>query len=130
MDTRQASQLTTGILIVAIGLLLLAGQLDIGWHFGRLWPVIFIVLGFGRYASTEKDGRRGSGGWFLFLGVLFLLHTFEILMLNDSWPLFIVAAGVSIMTSQKDHRAARRPDPPPVVPPGPGGASGEGRFQP
>lgn len=54
-------------------------------------------MGFARLAVPGEDGRRGSGGWLVFLGVLFLLHTYEILRLSTSWPLFIVAAGVSIV---------------------------------
>jgi len=125
MDNRQASQLTTGILITVIGLLLLAGQFDVGGHFARLWPLVFIIIGLGRYLSTDADGRRGGGGWFLFLGVLFLLNGFHILMLHTSWPLFIVAAGVSIMFSRRHERGGRSA-PPPAVPPHPPGTSDDG----
>ena len=31
MDSKQASQVTTGLVVVAIGLMLLAGQLDADW---------------------------------------------------------------------------------------------------
>lgn len=110
MENKQASQLTTGVLVIAIGVLLLAGQLDAGWHFGRLWPVILIVVGLGRYLSTGDDGQRGSGFWFLFLGGIFLLHNYHVLMLHQSWPLFIIAAGwLIIVGRQRDgglHRSA------------------------
>jgi hypothetical protein len=33
----------------------------------------------------------------MFLGSLFLAHTFRVLTLDRSWPLFIVAGGVSIL---------------------------------
>jgi len=104
VDSKQASQMTTGLVVVAIGLMLLAGQFDSTWgfDFGRLWPLIFIFLGLGRLASPE----RGSAVWFLFLGGIFLLHTFRVVSLRDSWPLFIVAAGVSMMFRQ-DGRGRR-----------------------
>jgi hypothetical protein len=111
VDNRQASQLTTGVLVIAIGVLLLAGQLDGGWHFGRLWPVVLIVIGLGRYVSTDADGRRRSGFWFLFVGGIFLLNNFRVLMLHDSWPLFIVAAGVSIIVGHDRDRWRRGPGP-------------------
>ena len=96
MDSKQASQVTTGLVVVAIGLMLLAGQLDAewAWDFGRLWPLIFVVIGAGKLLSSES---RGSAAWFLFLGGIFLMHTFRILSLGRSWPLFVVAAGVSVM---------------------------------
>jgi hypothetical protein len=96
MDSKQASQVTIGMVVVAVGLVLLAGQLDTDWalDFGRLWPIVFVVIGIGKLLSSES---RGSGAWFLFLGGIFLLHTHRILSLRDSWPLFVVVAGLSIM---------------------------------
>jgi hypothetical protein len=129
MDNRQASQFTTGIVIVAIGLLLLAGELDLGWGMGRLWPIILIAIGAGRFLGTGSDGRRGNGGWFLFLGAIFLLNNVRILMLHDSWPLFIVAAGVSVMAGRGRQAGPRGPQAPPE-PPGPAGLTGAGRVEP
>ncbi len=128
MDNKQASQATTGVLIIVFGLLLLASQLDVGWYFGRLWPVIFIVLGVGRYLSIGEDGRRGNGGWFLFLGAIFLLNNFRVLGLHASWPLFIVAAGVAMIFGRRD-RKARRTSPAAPTGPAPADRFGDGRFQ-
>lgn len=94
VDNKQTSQIFMGGVIIVVGLLLLASQLDANWHFGRLWPLILIALGAGRYMSRDKDGRRHSGAWLLFLGGVFLLHTFRIFTLGNSWPLFIVFAGL------------------------------------
>jgi hypothetical protein len=96
MDSKQASQVTTGLVVVTIGLVMLAGQLDLEWglDFGRMWPLIFVVIGAGKLLSSES---RGSGVWFLFLGGIFLMHTYRILSLGRSWPLFVVVAGLSII---------------------------------
>ena len=96
MDAKQASQATIGLVVVAIGLMLMAGQFDYdwAWDFGRMWPLIFVVIGAGKLLSSES---RGSAAWFLFLGGIFLLHTYGILSLARSWPLFVVVAGLSIM---------------------------------
>jgi hypothetical protein len=107
VDNKQASQLTTGTIIIVVGLLLLAGQLDVGWHFGRLWPVILIVLGIGRYLTTTPDGRRTSGLWLLFIGGIFLLNNLRVLSLHYSWPLFIVLAGL-LMVFGRDGDGRRR----------------------
>ena len=104
MDSKQASQVTTGLVVVAIGLVMLAGQFDShwAWDFGRLWPFIFVVIGAGKLLSSES---RGSGAWFLFLGGIFLMHTYRIMSLSRSWPLFIVLGGLSIMFPKSRGRA-------------------------
>jgi len=107
MDSKQASQVTTGLVVVAIGLIMLAGQLDTGWSvdFHRLWPLIFVVIGAGKLLSSES---RASGVWFLFLGGIFLMHTYRILSLGRSWPLFVVVAGLSIMFPKRRRNGDRR----------------------
>jgi hypothetical protein len=104
VDSKQVSQATTGLIIVVVGLVLLGGQFRMGLDFGRLWPLVLIVIGIGRFLTTTPDGRRGNGAWLLFIGVLFLLNNFRILGLGDSWPLFIVAAGLSIMFGRRGER--------------------------
>ena len=98
MDQQQTKQLTFGLIVVAIGLMLFARQLDLGWsfHIGRLWPAVFVMLAVGQFASADSGGWRG-GVWFLFLAAIFFMHNFHVLRLSDSWPLFVVAGGVSLM---------------------------------
>ncbi len=98
MDPQQTKQLTFGLVVTCIGLMLLATQLNLGWtlHMGRLWPAVFLVLAAGQFASSNPDGWR-SGVWFLFLAGMFFMHTLHVLRLSDSWPLFVVAGGVSLM---------------------------------
>lgn len=96
MKSKQASHMTMGLVVVAVGLIMLAGQLDWDWNFGRLWPVILIVVGLGKFLSRSEDSLA-SGVTFLFLGGIFLMHTFRIFTLAHSWPLFIVMAGLSML---------------------------------
>src|SRR4029079_12048156 len=63
----------------------------------RLWPMFLVIIGFAKVLTPSEEGRSGGGAWMIFLGVLFLLHTYDIFRLRDSWPLFIVAGGVSIL---------------------------------
>ena len=108
MEPKQASQVTTGLVVVAIGLMFLAGQVESGWvvDFRRLWPGIFIILAVGKFLTR---GGFGSGVWFLFLGAIFFMHTYRVLTLRHSWPLFVVAAGISIMFP-KPSREKKRVD--------------------
>jgi hypothetical protein len=82
-----------GLVLIALGGLFLADR--VFWlpvdAFSRYWPVILILLGSGHFFSRE---RRGGMPWLLVVGVIMLLHTTDVLRLNDSWPLFIVAAGL------------------------------------
>jgi hypothetical protein len=56
--------------------------------------------------SARAEGRAGGGYWLLFLGGVFLLHTYRVLTLEQSWPLFIVMAGLSVIFGQ-DRQGAR-----------------------
>jgi hypothetical protein len=107
VDSKQVSQLTTGLLVVMVGLILLGGQFRVGFDFGRLWPLFLIVIGVSYFMRVNEDGTRGNGTWFLFLGVLFLLNNYRILRISDSWPLFIVFTGLAIMFGNS-HRGGRR----------------------
>lgn len=105
-----AGRLVTGLLLVLLGGIFLAHNLevvDVG-SIGRFWPVILILIGLGKIASPE---HRGGGAWLLFLGALFLLHTFDYFRLGDSWPLFIVAAGAGILWRSPPPAARPRPTP-------------------
>ena len=124
MDHQQTKKLTFGLIVVAIGLMLFARQLDLGWsfHFSRLWPGIFLVLAVGQFLGSDRDGWRG-GAWFLFLGAIFFMHTFHVLRLTDSWPLFVVAGGVSLMFPEAACGPDRKnPAPPAGFTPGGGQA--------
>ena len=112
MDRQQTKQLTFGLMVITIGLMLFASQLDLDWSFnaGRLWPVIFLVLAFGQFLGSDRESWRG-GVWFLFLGTIFLMHTFHVLRLTDSWPLFVVAGGISLMIPKGPGCGPDRSDP-------------------
>jgi hypothetical protein len=84
MNRKQSSQVTMGVVLVAVGLILLGDQLGLSvtWNIGRLWPLVLIVLGAARVASPHQSG---ASGYMLFLiGVIFLLHTFDYMTLDQS----------------------------------------------
>jgi hypothetical protein len=110
---REARHYTVGVLLIVLGLLMLGDELRVAFapfglslSVGRLWPIILIVLGLGRFLSARAEGRPGGGYWLLFLGGVFLLHTYRVLTLEQSWPLFIVMAGLSVIFGQ-DRQGAR-----------------------
>jgi len=106
---RRKKGITFGVILIALGVLMLGDQLRIGFdplgirvNVGNLWPLILIVIGGLKIANPGADGRRAGGYWLLFLGGMFLMHTYDVLALSQSWPLFIVAAGVSTVLSARD----------------------------
>lgn len=101
MDDRERSggldvgQFSAGLLLLLIGGLFLFDRFDLveGVRFGQLWPLLLIYFGLVRMIWPRKDGSRRGGAWMLMIGGLFLLHTFHVVRLHDSWPMFIVFAG-------------------------------------
>src|SRR5262245_60284078 len=95
----QAKQTTIGAMFIAGGVILLLTQFDLGpaWSLHRLWPVVLIVIGVPSLLFGDKAGNHGGGAWMTIIGGVFLLHTFRIMSLRQSWPLFIVAAGAAML---------------------------------
>ena len=102
MDSKQKSQLTTGLIVITVGLVFLGGQLNMGLDVGKLWPLVFVFLGVGRILSQPGWAGVRNSAWFMFLAAIFLLNNFRILGLGDTWPLFIVAGGLSIIFSDRN----------------------------
>jgi len=100
-------QITIGLVMIALGGLFLADQ--VLWlpvdAFSQYWPVILILFGVGHLFSPE---RRGGMPWLLVVGLIMLLHTTDTLRLHDSWPLFIVAAGLGWVWSGWQGHGRRR----------------------
>jgi hypothetical protein len=100
--------LLIGLIVMALGLGLLLDRTGIivglGWR--SLWPFVLIGLGLIKLAIPRDDGRR-DGGWMLFIGVLLLLNQMQVLRFQESWPLFIVAVGVTIVWKEVFPRNRR-----------------------
>lgn len=88
-----------GTVLIVVGIVLLLGRLDLpgDWHMHGLWPLILIAIGLVRLFGTDRRRPAGSGLGLVLVGAIFLLHTQRVFMLYDSWPLFIVVGGLSIL---------------------------------
>jgi drug/metabolite transporter (DMT)-like permease len=112
------SRVWAGVVLILVGALFFIDRLgwDMGWAwrptFGRMWPVLLIVAGLAQLASLGRDtivtdklghevrtyrGRSFPGLWWLFIGVIMLLDQNRWLTLDQSWPLFVVAGGLSML---------------------------------
>lgn len=88
-------QVFWGVTLVGIGLAFLAQRL--GWMTispFELWPAVFIAMGLGSLLSGGHGSLLGAFS-FWWMGAIFFLHTFDVIGLQDSWPLFIVLAGIN-----------------------------------
>ena len=89
-----SSALTTGILLIGIGVMFLLDRLGFA-DFDRVvqnwWPMIIVALGV-----RKLGGRRPWGGlWMIAIGTwleLAHLHVFG-LTFNSSWPLLLIFLG-------------------------------------
>ena len=118
VDHRSPSRAWVGVLLILVGALFFIDRLgwDLGWAwrptFARMWPVLFIVAGLSQLFSAGPDrivkhrigqevriyrGRSFAGFWWLVVGVIMLLDQNRWLTLDQSWPLFVVAGGLSML---------------------------------
>src|SRR2546428_10298213 len=86
-----------GAAIILLGIVLLLDQVGIiTWNgLWSFWPFALIIGGLVKL-SRPQEGRR-EGGWLVFIGVWLLINEMHVLRYGDSWPLFLVALGVSII---------------------------------
>jgi hypothetical protein len=92
------ARVTIGVLIMTLGIALLLDRAGVIDAFGRssFWPIVIITIGLVKLAHRPVAGPR-QGGWWVFFGVLLLLNSMHVLRFRDSWPLFLVAIGISIV---------------------------------
>ena len=136
MDAHESSgwngRMLLGILILAIGALLLLNNTDI-INLGpihTLWPLILVVIGISTIVNAydRQDSGVGvwrgrtrrphsSGGiWLIFIGLWFLVSSNHLFGLHfrDTWPMFIIAWGVSMVwrsvARQSRQRIAEEPN--------------------
>lgn len=90
------SKLVTGLLLLTFGMLFLVDRFywfDASQVF-RLWPLWLIAFGVLRIAFPCRGRGRLAGFWPVLIGSIFLLDTLDVLHIGESWPLFIVGAGL------------------------------------
>jgi hypothetical protein len=94
-----------GIVLVALGVLLLAPQvfpqLDIGGLIGKLWPLIFVVMGLGELGRPKRNEVLGFG--LIAVGAIWTLSNLEVLDLRgvgQYWPLLLIAAGLLMLLTR------------------------------
>ena len=110
-------QLLWGLVVVAIGITVLLNQLgyvDIG-RIWRYWPLLLVILGVTRVVGYPSERELWNGFWMVLVG-LWLFAVFEGLFgltFGNSWPIFIIAAGVQMVVRPlRQAHSERRKDRP------------------
>jgi hypothetical protein len=85
--------------MIGAGLLFLASNLEVmpEVNIGRMWPLILVVIGVGKLIGSDP-GERWAGVTLMLIAGIFLAHNYRVMRLHDSWPLFIVVAGLSVIS--------------------------------
>lgn len=63
------------------------------------WPLIIVVVGVIKFSLAETLGQRGQAAWWIFIGSWLYVSIHEIFGLGfgQSWPILIIAWGISIL---------------------------------
>jgi predicted membrane protein len=98
---RITPQLVVGLGVIALGLVLTAGNLGLidahdAW---RYWPLIIVAGGVAKVLTASTTAGRVTGAVFTAVGALWLGDNFRVLRFHiwDWWPLFFVFVGLRII---------------------------------
>lgn len=99
-----------GITLVVIGALILLGQIGVDF-FGWLWPVLLCVIGAGLlwswYTRSDDSGKVFSGVLLILLACFFLYMRRDSSHIEQHWPFFVLAPGLSLLAMARADRSRR-----------------------
>lgn len=103
---RHRSPLVMGISLILIGALLLMINLGYGLPAGfwNYWPLGLIALGVVGIVAPTRHLRRSGGIWMLATGLYCQISVLGLFDLgwHSAWPIFIMAAGLSVIVDPRD----------------------------
>ncbi len=94
-------QVILGILVIGMGLVFLADNLNI-WDFHRslqFWPMVFILVGVFKLFDTNSSDGYILGCGLILVGVMMVLHRLGVIYFSwrAMWPLILIALGASVL---------------------------------
>jgi hypothetical protein len=89
--------LVSGVMLIGIGVIFLASNLGTlpEVNVARMWPLILVVIGVGKVLASDEGWWSGLS--LILIAGIFLAHNYQVMRIHDSWPLFIVVAGLSVL---------------------------------
>jgi hypothetical protein len=112
---RSAGRLVFGLVVLVVGVLLLAGNLGFAvprrvWSY---WPLVLVGLGLVRLLWPGSPDERRSGVGLLVAGIYCSISEWRLFGLHwgSAWPVFLIAAGLSMLlrAPRRRHEASRVP---------------------
>jgi hypothetical protein len=101
------SPLIVGVILLVVGAGLLAANLGFSFpeNLWRFWPFVLIVPGLLATLAPSRHMSRAGGIWLLATGVYGLCGMYRPFGLGwgGAWPIFIVAAGFTMIFSERDR---------------------------
>jgi hypothetical protein len=106
-DGHKAGGIMIGVTLMLFGATLMldrAGIID-GVQYTAFWGLLVMTIGIVKLSHVGPDGRHGW--WWLFFGTWMLLNETQAWRFRESWPLLIVAVGVSMVWKEIAGRRSR-----------------------
>jgi predicted membrane protein len=102
------SSLLIGLLVVAIGVVLLLDQFGIisQWKVFRFWPLLLILVGLRQIIRCSRWNGRMVGIFLIMLGGVFQLENlgYDRVRIETVWPVFIIFGGILLMLRASSPR--------------------------
>jgi len=99
----------TGVTIMLLGMTLLLDHAGFiaAFHYTVFWGALILAVGLVKLSSQPEHGQR-RGGWWVFFGAWMLLNETRVWRFDQSWPLLLVAIGISIVWKELVSRSRAR----------------------
>ncbi len=102
-----SGKVISGILIIAVGVILLLGTLgyDLDINIWDFWPLILVAIGIKIMASHDESNDILWGFFVFAIGILFQLNKLDYIDVgfHDIWPLILIYIGIKIIISSGKH---------------------------
>ena len=100
-DSKIGPNFVLGLIIVAVGAVLLLGRLGYieSVNLFAFWPLVLVAVGLSRLFRSTSRGSQLVGTVFTIGGLVMLAHNFGYVRLNWSllWPVALILFGVSLL---------------------------------
>lgn len=106
---RSNTSLIWGVLLITIGIAYLLQNFTV-FDIGSLWshwPLLLVVIGIVKLFAPENRKQLGAAVWLIFIGMwLYVsIHHLYGLSFSTTWPLLIIAWGITIISQSFYHQA-------------------------
>lgn len=99
-----------GATIMAVGLLILLDRLNLisPHELTFYWPALLVVFGLTRIVWPPRPGGEVTGMWIALVGGLLTLDRTGVAPMEESWPVFLIVAGLTVVFKAVGWLPSRR----------------------